>query len=518
MLFAALSATMMVATIGCGGGAAAAGALIVGQHENGKTDKPLIPVPVEHPDRIVFVSNRDGYSLNRVMAMNPDGSNLSVVAEKPSVPANSDVDLSTFNFENPGISQDGLKVFFTSKWYSNYTEIVSVSIMNTQYKKLTLDRSVDGSTSNLENARASWDGTKIAFAGYVSKTVDIVAVPPESAHVLEASNNKPEEKSQFGVNKSGRYIISKDSTKTKGMIEKTGSSCPTTGYSTSMISFASSEGKTQTSSPVGKTYCVNLDDTNFIEVYIVAHYYNPTYSTDNIPGYITFTWTWVQQPTFVPLGDDGTEGGTVTIIGHPGANETGEGYLFTQRNSEFKKYDIYVADADGSNVEKIEYGTATDTNRFPCFSPKHPDKVYFMHGETDLAYLDYEKPAEANIYEYDLTTKTVSSTPLVADMAKIRNCAFSPGGNYFAYSRYNGSAQSYDIYLYDINSGVSTPLVATVGSDLNPVFSPDGSRIAFQSDLMDSSPDIFVIDTDGTDMKNLTRNYSISDYAPAWAP
>ena len=56
-----------------------------------------------------------------------------------------------------------------------------------------------------------------------------------------------------------------------------------------------------------------------------------------------------------------------------------------------------------------------------------------------------------------------------------------------------------------------------LGSDQNPAWSPDGSQIAFDSGR-DGDRDIYVMNADGSDVRNLTDESSRNDWRPAWSP
>ncbi|MCB9455743.1 MAG: PD40 domain-containing protein [Anaerolineaceae bacterium] len=53
--------------------------------------------------------------------------------------------------------------------------------------------------------------------------------------------------------------------------------------------------------------------------------------------------------------------------------------------------------------------------------------------------------------------------------------------------------------------------------DSNPVWSPDGQRIAFVSERSGNS-DIWVMDADGTNLRNLTSTSEAEDISPLWSP
>lgn len=85
-----------------------------------------------------------------------------------------------------------------------------------------------------------------------------------------------------------------------------------------------------------------------------------------------------------------------------------------------------------------------------------------------------------------------------------------------------------DLALYTVNTDGTqlTRLTQEKMLVMNPVWSPDGSRIAFEACLGGSmstdcpagvSFEIFVINVDGSDLKNITNDPS-SDRSPSWSP
>jgi Tol biopolymer transport system component len=75
-----------------------------------------------------------------------------------------------------------------------------------------------------------------------------------------------------------------------------------------------------------------------------------------------------------------------------------------------------------------------------------------------------------------------------------------------------------NIQVMDVATGVVTTLFdASVASyDSAPAWSPDGRQIAFESDL-DGDREIFVMNADGTGVRQLTHN-ALWDEGPAWSP
>lgn len=84
----------------------------------------------------------------------------------------------------------------------------------------------------------------------------------------------------------------------------------------------------------------------------------------------------------------------------------------------------------------------------------------------------------------------------------------------FASDRDDGKGE---IYVTDIDTFAFTRVTFREGQpDLNPTISPDGSKIAFQS-FVDGNWEIFVMDSDGRNIKQLTFNPA-DDIQPAWSP
>jgi Tol biopolymer transport system component len=75
-----------------------------------------------------------------------------------------------------------------------------------------------------------------------------------------------------------------------------------------------------------------------------------------------------------------------------------------------------------------------------------------------------------------------------------------------------------NIQVMDVATGAVTTLFdfSVASYDSAPAWSPDGRRIAFESDL-DGDREIFVMNADGTDVRQITHN-TLWDEGPAWSP
>ncbi|MGD8398602.1 MAG: hypothetical protein PVG11_07075, partial [Anaerolineae bacterium] len=92
----------------------------------------------------------------------------------------------------------------------------------------------------------------------------------------------------------------------------------------------------------------------------------------------------------------------------------------------------------------------------------------------------------------------------------------SPDGNYLAFVANDPSGRP-QIFVYSREAGASWQLTFMTGTSYHPVWSPLGGQIAFVSTEA-GSDDLFVVDTDGTNLRRLTFNEWEWDKHPSWSP
>ena len=93
--------------------------------------------------------------------------------------------------------------------------------------------------------------------------------------------------------------------------------------------------------------------------------------------------------------------------------------------------------------------------------------------------------------------------------------ALSPNGKSVAYfTTINRVSQ---IAVLHLNSGNHQQLTFSPKSDVHPTWSPDGRRIAFSSNR-DGDFDIYIMNRNGKNAKNMTDNSPLHDESPHWSP
>lgn len=154
--------------------------------------------------------------------------------------------------------------------------------------------------------------------------------------------------------------------------------------------------------------------------------------------------------------------------------------------------DIFVIDADGSNLRKLTDDPLPDRN--PVFSAKDGEIIFDRHyyGIARLFRMNVDGTDQrllTNAEGYELTA------------------AISPDGDSLAFGgdRVTAGSRGLDIRIIDLRDPArEVQLTAMRFHETSPTFSPDGKRIAFTSNA-DGNHEIYVMNMDGSGMLRLTR-------------
>jgi dipeptidyl aminopeptidase/acylaminoacyl peptidase len=163
--------------------------------------------------------------------------------------------------------------------------------------------------------------------------------------------------------------------------------------------------------------------------------------------------------------------------------------------------DIYVIQASESAIAGRVTGSAGD-DIDPAWSPRGVGIAFAS---------DRSGTYDIWIVSLGTTAKRVTSG-VAADFEP----AWSPDGSELAFTRRREDG-NYDIYALDVAAGKARRLTSNASEDSEPTWSPDGRYIAFVSDR-DGDYDIWLMNPDGSQQHNFSRNSAPFDVAPNWQP
>lgn len=164
-------------------------------------------------------------------------------------------------------------------------------------------------------------------------------------------------------------------------------------------------------------------------------------------------------------------------------------------------WDIYVINEDGSGLVQL-----TSDDLFDSSPDWSPDGSRIVFGKD----ADGSGPKLPSHGLYLMNADGTGLRQLTRGYGA--QPAWSPARTDIAFAR---SDDPRGIYLIDPRTGEEIRL--TSGEDTEPAWSPDGTRIAFTSYRVNGEGDIFVLESDGSHLTQITDN-PFGDYEPAWQP
>lgn len=171
---------------------------------------------------------------------------------------------------------------------------------------------------------------------------------------------------------------------------------------------------------------------------------------------------------------------------------------------------IYVMGSDGTDVTQLTSSDDDANDYDPVWSPDG-SKILFERHE-DIYVMNADGSGQQNLTN---TSGYFEEDP-----------AWSPTGQQIVYSSGVNDSYSQDegnIHIMDADgSGASALTSTTADIDRYPDWSPDGSQIVFSRRQDGNVPELFLINTDGTNLQQITQMPSgTTDYTnrePAWSP
>ncbi len=190
--------------------------------------------------------------------------------------------------------------------------------------------------------------------------------------------------------------------------------------------------------------------------------------------------------------------------GYPTWFPDSETILFSSEvDSLFK---LFTIRKDGTNLKQWTTGPGNDQRA--GVSPNGKEIVFNRNLDGDINI--YKMPVELSSSGYEIKTDTI---------VKVTNPEYayahwSPDGNQLVYQA--KLTNDWDLFVMDEDGGNIKNLSRNDFNDINPSWSPDGKWIAFASDR-DGDNEIFIMDKDGKNLKQITDN-DLRDIHPYWSP
>ena len=142
----------------------------------------------------------------------------------------------------------------------------------------------------------------------------------------------------------------------------------------------------------------------------------------------------------------------------------------------------------------------------------------FANQAFDLLYAVADVAAPEELYSLDLNDPAAVAMPLFPQGRPASHGAPSPDGARVAFVVY-GSAWPSTIFVADRNGGNAQRLTSGSARNTAPTWSPDGRQIAFSSQMLGATADVWVVNVDGSNAVNVTADQPNSNKrTPTWSP
>lgn len=210
----------------------------------------------------------------------------------------------------------------------------------------------------------------------------------------------------------------------------------------------------------------------------------------------------------------------VLAVGSASAAFPGENGLIAFSSSRDGNFEIYVMNPDGSEERRLTKQPAADL--YPAWSPDGAEIAFvsMRDGDEEIFLMD---ASGGNVRQLTRNRppllvpkpdklspgRTLASTPRLADI----DPSWSPDGEQIAFS--SNRDGDFEIFVMDRDGRNVKQLTHNDAMDKEPVWSPDGSTIAFTSGR-DSTTRVYFMNADGLDERPLASLARSS--APSWAP
>jgi Tol biopolymer transport system component len=184
-------------------------------------------------------------------------------------------------------------------------------------------------------------------------------------------------------------------------------------------------------------------------------------------------------------------------------NANGERSLIAYTSEVNGVMQVFTMDPDGSNRTQLTFNSEGRALH-PAWSPDGNKIIYVV---------EYNFTTPNRITEFYTIKNDGSDHVLVPNSRDGHNPSWSPNGQRIVFDR------SGDILAMNLDGTALEQLTSEPSSDRNPDWSPDGSMISFESNRnsSDSGGGIYIIDSDGSNLRQLTFNPVQGDFCSSWS-
>ena len=183
----------------------------------------------------------------------------------------------------------------------------------------------------------------------------------------------------------------------------------------------------------------------------------------------------------------------------PSWSPDGKSIVYSSRRD--GNYEVYLADADGRNPQRLTNSPRIDTS--PVFNPATGRRIAFVSARSGTPQI------------YTMSSDGTDVQRVTEGGGDAQNPAYSPDGKMIAFAWQKSGSAGFDIFLFDITSQRFTQLTYSPGNDERPAWAPDGKHIAFQSNRSGSTQ-IYSMTLDGKKVLQLTNTRGINE-GPTWS-
>lgn len=169
--------------------------------------------------------------------------------------------------------------------------------------------------------------------------------------------------------------------------------------------------------------------------------------------------------------------------------------------------DIFIMNSDGSNPQNITKSASEDYS--PAWSPDGQKIVFSTNiGNTEI----YKININASNLVPLTNINSVDAEPSVSVSA-------TTGLNVVVFRSNRNNASFSELFTMLLDGSQVKKFMPNRRQqwDTSPSFSPDGTKVAFVSSEFGKN-EIFVVNSDGTNLQQLTFSTSVNEYSPSWSP